>query len=218
MTPGAASPINIPFPEKKSCRSRSQRSERKHPEIMIRKPHPSDIDEIIQVLGFFNFQRLEPVHGAPLDRAWGESFPIRNEITELDLEHGFVAEHRGRVVGFCHYRIVDGTTAKTTLISVNPEVRRHGFGKLLQEARMREAYGMGCRELVTWCEHPDSQAWYVKHFGYREVDEEPVLHRLYFFRTEDRIIWCVHYGFGEYPVQKKLVCDLNACLKKERNE
>jgi len=148
-----------------------------------------------------------------VDEDWGESFLLRNEITKLNLENGFVAEHDGQVVGFCHYKEEKEAVAKTTLLVVLPAYRRHGFGKALQEARMREAHEAGFRQLTTCCEHPSSQAWYKKHFGYARVGSEPVLHRLYFFDVGGTPIWAIHYGFPEYKMQEILVCDLDAFFR-----
>jgi ribosomal protein S18 acetylase RimI-like enzyme len=183
---------------------------------MIRKVRPADIDAVIEALRPFNFHVLEPRDGAPLDEDWGGSFVVRNEITVLDLDHGFVAVHEGTVVGFCHYKRLDDETVKTTLLSVPPRYRRHGFGRALQEARMREAYEAGYRRMVTYTENPDAQRWYRDHFGYREAGEEPVLHRIYFFPVEGRVVWGIHYGFKEYPIQKKLECDLGAFFEGRR--
>jgi ribosomal protein S18 acetylase RimI-like enzyme len=177
---------------------------------MIRKVTPADLDGVIKVLRPFNFHVIEPVDGAPLDGDWGESFPIRNEMTVLDMRQGFVAEHDGDVVGFCHYKHQDEKTVKTTLLSVPPEFRRHGYGRALQEARMKEAFEAGYRRMVTYTENPDAQRWYRKHFGYREAGGEPVHHRIYFFAFGDREVWGIHYGFKEYSIQKKLECDLDA--------
>jgi N-acetylglutamate synthase-like GNAT family acetyltransferase len=177
---------------------------------MIRKAEPGDIDGIIEVLKPFNFRLLAAVDEAPADPDFGTDFVLRNEITVLDLSTAFVAELQGKVAGFCHYKRYAPDRAKTTLLSVPPEYRRQGFGMGLQKARMREAYDAGCRSLMTCCEHPASQAWYKKHFGYQQIGSEPVLHRLYCLAAGGRTAWAIHYGFSQYPEQQVLVCDLAA--------
>jgi N-acetylglutamate synthase-like GNAT family acetyltransferase len=174
---------------------------------MIRKAKEQDIEAILDVLGSYNFKVLNAVDGAPVDDDASDILYLRNEITELDLKHAFVALHNGKIVGFCHYKHLEEGVAKTTLITVLPQYRELGLGKALQLARMKEAYEGGHKRLMTFCESPAAIRWYMKHFNYKILGTEPLLHRLYFFKLKDTVIWGIHYGFNE-EFQKKMVCDL----------
>jgi len=183
--------------------------------MAIRKARPADFKGIIRALGSFNFKLLNAVDSSAVDDLWPGTFVLRNEVTEIDLKNGFVALSGNKIVGFCHYKRYKPGVVKTTLLAVLPEYRKHGFGKALQVARMKEAYRRGYKKMMTWSEHPDSQRWYKKHFGYKKVGVEPVSHRLYFFRLRDKIIWGIHYGFPEFKAQESLVCDLKRFLDEQ---
>jgi len=95
------------------------------------------------------------------------------EMPSLDLSHAFVALMDGVVVGFSGIKMlapVDGVgRAKTTLLAVLPEFRKHGIGRMLQERRMLAAIDLGAQVLITNADRPETIGWYKKHFGYREV-------------------------------------------------
>jgi ribosomal protein S18 acetylase RimI-like enzyme len=160
----------------------------------IRKPNDSDIDGIINVLGSYNFHVLPAADGARLDPDFGEILSLRNSVSELDLDHAFVAVTEGVIAGFSHYAAMKETVAKTTLMAVLPGFRKHGFGKALQCARMKEAFERGHDTMFTATDNEDSARWYRKYFGYKVTGSEPVRHQLHFIRADDRIMWGVHYG------------------------
>lgn len=91
------------------------------------------------------------------------------EMPELDLTHAWVALVDGEVVGFSAIKMIDESTAKTTLLAVLPEHRKHGLGRLLQEKRMLAAWELGATKLITNADRPPTIAWYKKWFGYQEV-------------------------------------------------
>lgn len=98
------------------------------------------------------------------------------EVPEFDLACAFVARLDGRVVGVAGYKVLSADRAKTTLLAVLPEARRHGIGRLLQEKRMDVLHGMGIKTLSTNSDRPETIAWYEKHFGYVRVGSLPKLH------------------------------------------
>ena len=179
---------------------------------VIRKAKEADIEDILNVLSGYNFKVLNAIDGAPVDDDAEDIITVYNQISELDLEHAFVALQDGGIVGFCHYKHLEEGIAKTTLITVLPQYRELGLGKALQLARMKNAYERGYKKLITFCESPDSIRWYMKHFDYEIVKTEPVHHRLYFLKLSDKLIWGVHYGFKEKYL-KVLVCDLDDFFK-----
>ena len=175
----------------------------------VRPAGAGDIDAVLEVLGGYFAKSLVPKDGAIIDGDFGDTITLCNDVTELDWGRSFVVEHKGGIVGFCNWRPVGQKVAKTTLITVLPEHRQHGYGRQLQVARMRQAIEKGMETLFTYCEGPEAVAWYKKNFGYVEIKEVPLAHRLYFIRKEDgSVVWFVHYGSKE-KLQKELICDLN---------
>ena len=181
---------------------------------MIRKAKESDIEGILNVLSRYNFKVLNPVDKAPIDDEIKELVTIYNEISELNLKNAFVAEYEGKIVGFSHYKLYKDGKAKTTLITVSPDYRKHGFGKELQLARMKDAYKHGYKILVTFTENPVASKWYVKHFKYKIVGKEKCHHRLHFIPLKNRIIWGIHYGFYDNEEIDVLECNLEEFFTK----
>jgi ribosomal protein S18 acetylase RimI-like enzyme len=91
------------------------------------------------------------------------------EMPKITWENYSVIRLNGRVVGFCGYKILTDTEAKTELMAVDGECRGMGLGLKLQAFRMQEMARRGIRTLTTNCDLPESIAWYKKHFGYVEV-------------------------------------------------
>jgi len=162
---------------------------------MIRSSRPEDLASIVDVLSHYNFQPLASVEGHVIDDNGGDILSVYNEVSVLDLDDGFVAEYGGKVVGFSHFKRYGEGSVKTTLLSVDPEYRKHGFGKGLQTARMRAAYDQGFRELITFCDNENAVNWYTKHFGYSRIGTESNHHRLHFIGKGGIGIWGIHYGF-----------------------
>lgn len=184
----------------------------------IRKAQESDVEDILNVLGYYNFKIIGAVDNSPIDADAADTITVYNQVSEMDLQNAFVAVDDGKIVGFSHYKHVEEGVAKTTLITVLPKYRNLGLGKDLQLARMKEAYDRGYRKLITYCESPNVVSWYMKHFDYKIVRSEPGHHRLHFLKVKNRIIWGVHYGFREFKNFKVLVCDLNRFFKSKIGE
>lgn len=182
---------------------------------MIRQAHVEDMPEIVKVLESY-FLTLLPDQGERLlDKRFGSHITLSNQIVEYNPEQTFVALHENKIVGCAHYHMLDAETAKTTILTVLPEARKLGFGKELQKARMQQAYECGAKLLFTSSEHPDSIAWYQKHFAYRIVGEQERSHDLYLFRLPNQLRWGLHYGFTEYPLLQKMECDLESFFSKK---
>ncbi|MGD2080653.1 MAG: GNAT family N-acetyltransferase [Nitrospirota bacterium] len=98
------------------------------------------------------------------------------EMPELDWRCFFVARVDGELAGAAGYKILAATEAKTTLLAVHPDYRRHGIGRALQERRMLALAEKGIRTLTTNADIPETIAWYIKHFGYRETGRLKKLH------------------------------------------
>lgn len=95
------------------------------------------------------------------------------EMPDITYENYFVAKVGTQVVGFCGYKIVSTTEAKTELMAVDQRFRGWGIGLALQTRRMTDMLDRGIRFVTTNTDLPETIAWYKKHFGYREVGRLP---------------------------------------------
>jgi N-acetylglutamate synthase-like GNAT family acetyltransferase len=91
------------------------------------------------------------------------------EMPELTYENYFVALEDGEVVGFCGYKVLSPTEAKTELMVVDKAHRGEGIGYALQARRMEDMFKKGIRTLTTNTDLPETIQWYKKFFGYREI-------------------------------------------------
>jgi N-acetylglutamate synthase-like GNAT family acetyltransferase len=98
------------------------------------------------------------------------------EMPELDWKCFFVARADGKIVGAAGYKILSSTEAKTTLMAVDPEYRRHGIGKALQSLRMKALKEKGIKFLDTNADIPETIEWYKKYFGYTEIGKLKKIH------------------------------------------
>lgn len=128
-------------------------------DVVIEPAAPGDWPDILAVLATANMQHIP----SP-------------EVPEFDLACAFVARLAGRIVGVAGYKVLSAFRAKTTLLAVLPEARRHGIGRLLQERRMDALCALGIKTLSTNSDRPETIAWYEKHFGYVRVGSLPKLH------------------------------------------
>ena len=121
-------------------------------EIRIEKAQESDKPRIFQLLEQVN------MHYIPSE-----------EMPELTFDNYAVAKIDDTVVGFCGYKVLNKTTAKTELMAVDPTYRGHGIGYTLQKWRMEQIYRRGITTLITNTDLPPTIAWYKKHFGYKQT-------------------------------------------------
>jgi len=127
--------------------------------VVIRKAVPQDMPAIFELLKLANMHYI--------------SSP---EMPSLTYENYFIADLAGRIVGFCGYKILAPTEAKTELMVVHPDCRGMGVGIMLQTRRMRDMLSRGIRTLTTNTDLPASIEWYQKHFGYRKIGTLKKLH------------------------------------------
>lgn len=121
-------------------------------EITIRKAMQDDVPAMMEILKFANFHNIPSA-----------------EMPDLDYRYYFVAVDGSVIVGLCGYKILSGTHAKTQLMVVHPDWRRHGLGVRLQTVRLEAMLAGGIRTVTTNADLPETIAWYKNHFGYREV-------------------------------------------------
>jgi len=98
------------------------------------------------------------------------------EMPEVSWENYYVARVDGEVVGFCGFKILSESEAKTELMAVDSGCRGLGVGYKLQQHRMEVMLSRGIRKLTTNTDWPKTIAFYKKHFGYREVGRLKKIH------------------------------------------
>ncbi|MFZ5564167.1 MAG: GNAT family N-acetyltransferase [Thermodesulfobacteriota bacterium] len=128
-------------------------------DITIRKAVEADKPKIFELL------RQANMHHVPSP-----------EMPALTFENYYVAEAGGVIAGFCGYKVLSPTTAKTELMVVDRTFRSRGVGNLLQEFRMQKMADAGIETLTTNTDLPPTIAWYKKHFGYKEVGTLKKIH------------------------------------------
>ena len=128
-------------------------------EIEIEKAREENRDGIFALLKQANMHRVPSL-----------------EMPQITYENYFVARDAGNIVGFCGYKVLSPTEAKTELMVVDRKYRGHGIGYALQERRMQDMLGKGIRTLTTNTDLPATITWYKKHFGYREIGRLEKLH------------------------------------------
>lgn len=127
--------------------------------ISIEKAVQNDLPDILELL------KLANMHYIPSP-----------EMPSLTFENYFVARLAGKIVGFCGYKILSDTHAKTELMVVHPDCRGLGIGYILQKHRMERMCAGGIKTLTTNTDLPESIKWYCKHFGYRKIGTLNKLH------------------------------------------
>ena len=120
------------------------------PDVEIRRPGPEDWARILEILETANFHRI----GGP-------------EMPSFPLGDCFVAAAGGEVIGVAGYRVLDPTTAKTTLLAVDPAYRGRAVGADLHRARQDFLRRQGIETLYTNVDDSRTAKWYMRHFGYQ---------------------------------------------------
>ncbi len=138
--------------------------------IQIRRPGKEDWERILEILETANFHHIGG-----------------REMPAFPLSDCFVAVAGGRVIGVAGYRILDDTTAKTTLLAVDPEHRRDAVGAALQTARQDFLRGRGIKTLYTNADDERVIDWYIRRFGYRPTGKR--IPKVEPFGREDKSEW-----------------------------
>ena len=122
--------------------------------LVIKKAASEDLPAIMELLKIANMHYIGSA-----------------EMPSISFENYFVAKADRNVVGFCGYKVLSPTRAKTELMVVHPDSRGLGIGFKLQRRRMEDMLARGIRTLTTNTDLPETIEWYKKHFGYRKVGE-----------------------------------------------
>ncbi len=120
--------------------------------LTIRRPEEADWPRMLEVLETANFHHI----GGP-------------EMPAFPLSDCFVAELDGLIIGVGGYRILDETTAKTTLLAVDSNYRGHNVGAALQRTRQDYLRDQGIKELYTNADDERVVEWYLRLFGYQRT-------------------------------------------------
>lgn len=140
------------------------------PAVQIRRPREDEWDRILEILETANFHHIGGL-----------------EMPEFPLNDCFVAVLDGRVIGVAGYKILDATTAKTSLLAVDPEHRGGAVGITLQTARQDFLRAQGIKELYTNSDDERVIDWYMRHFGYKPTGKR--IPKLESFGRDDKTEW-----------------------------
>ena len=140
------------------------------PAVKIRRATETDWPRIMAVLEGANFHHI----GGP-------------EMPSFPLSDCFVADLEGVVIGVGGYRILDETTAKTTLLAVDPAYRGRNVGAALQQTRQDYLRDQGIKELYTNADDERVVEWYLRFFGYQRTGK--VIPKVASFGRDDKDEW-----------------------------
>jgi ketopantoate reductase/GNAT superfamily N-acetyltransferase len=98
------------------------------------------------------------------------------ERSGIIVEHSFVAERGGRLVGTASYLMLAPDHAETASLAVDPECRGLGVGYKLQVARLEAMWRRGVRRVRTETDRDVTIDWYIRKFGYVRTGTNPKKH------------------------------------------
>ena len=102
--------------------------------MKIRKAKEKDFKKIMAVV-----KKLNP--------KWFDNFAVSKSIPfDLKIHRGFVAENKGKIVGFLSYTSDEGK-ARISWMGVDPKFHGKNIGTKLLEALERELKNIGLKEL-----------------------------------------------------------------------
>lgn len=127
--------------------------------MQIRKMKEEDCASAEGLLAQWNMAPVQAVDGQPVDPG----------CAALPLENSFVAEDEGRIVGVASFVVHPGGEAETAFLAVDRAWRGRGVGEALQHARLKEMKTRGIRRVRTEADRPETIAWYLKKFPYRQA-------------------------------------------------
>lgn len=118
----------------------------------------SDMEPVLSLLDEANMVPIAPSRDIP-----------EPEVSELIVEHTFVAQIDAEVVGVASYFVRSRSVCETGSFAVRRRLRGSGIGHLLQCARLQEMKDRGMTKVITQTDIPSNVAWFMRRFGYREV-------------------------------------------------
>jgi N-acetylglutamate synthase-like GNAT family acetyltransferase len=124
----------------------------------VRKMRTGDMRAVLSLLAEANMVPVAPSPAVP-----------EPEVSELIVEHTFVAELDHEIVGVASYFVRSATVGETGSFAVRERLRGSGIGALLQRARLQEMQARGMTKVITQTDRPSNVDWFVRRFGYREV-------------------------------------------------
>ncbi len=139
-------------------------------EITIMRPRSNDWEAILEILKTANFHQIG---GA--------------EMSEFPLCDCFIAVDNLTPVGVAGYKMLDPTTAKTTLLTVHPDYRGRKIGIRLQQSRFAFLRDKGIKTIYTNCDDPAVIRWNERHFGFRKTGQ--LIPKVHEFGRKDKDHW-----------------------------
>ncbi len=140
------------------------------PAFEIRRPREDQWQRILEILETANYHRIG-----------GEEMPA------FPLSDCFVAVSEGNVIGVAGYRVLDETSAKTTLLVVAPQFRGYSVGVVLHKARQDFLRQQGIKTLYTNVDDERVVKWYRRNFGHEPTGKR--IPKVEPFGRRDRSEW-----------------------------
>ena len=138
--------------------------------LTITRPDSNHWQAILQILETANFHHIG---GA--------------EMSEFPLCDCFIAIDNLTTVGVAGYKVLDPTTAKTTLLTVHPDYRGQRIGVCLQQARFDFLRNQGIKRIYTNCDDPAVIRWNEQRFGFRKTGK--LIPKIHEFGRKDKDHW-----------------------------
>lgn len=140
------------------------------PDFHIRRPREDEWPRILEILETANFHHIGG-----------------GEMPAFPLSDCFVACDDGYVIGVAGYRVLGETTAKTTLLVVDPRFRGRAVGVELHRARQDFLRQQGIKTLYTNTDDERVVKWYRRHFGHRPTGKR--IPKVEPFGRDDKSEW-----------------------------
>jgi len=132
--------------------------------IEIRKMHPSDSAQVMELLAYWNIAPIAPSPERPV-----------SERAELIVDNAVVARDGDRIVGVCSFVQLSPTLAEGASLGLDPTYHGRGIGDQLATAVRREMYARGIRTVRSESDRPETVQWLVGR-GHRIVGTLPKRH------------------------------------------
>lgn len=119
---------------------------------VIRRPSIKDWGQMVSILKVENFHNIG-----------GE------EMKDFPLKDCFIAVREEEILGLAGYKILNNSTAKTSLLAVKKEYRNMGIGISLQNSRIQFLKDKKIKVLYTNCDNEKVIRWNIHHFGFKKT-------------------------------------------------
>ncbi len=148
-------------------------------DVLIRKARYEDIEQIVDI----NINDWKNVYKGIIDDEILDNLDRNKKIEKWKKHHNLdnviVAEHEGKVLGYCAYNInatYENTTIDSELLAIYVDYKNlsKGIGRKLMEFVMKELKSKGKSKMILWCleGNKNGRKFYEKMGGKLFSDEK----------------------------------------------